>query len=144
MHTQTFCIHTECVRKQLSGVNIPVIVHWEYTEGHNLVNSDIKLQEPPQGGTSSDSDQLHAVHHGVCLCLDTGVKGDLASAFSSSYLASINQSLVLTLIFNNSVLGTITRRITTQPKGRPDFRPQPHPQQFSPRNHYKFIPQEVA
>ena len=96
--------------------------------GHNLVNSDIKLQEPPQGGTSSDSDQLHAVHHGVCLCLDTGVKGDLASAFSSSYLASINQSLVLTLIINNSVLGTITRRITTQPKGRPDFRPQHHPQ----------------
>ena len=67
--------------RKLSGVNIPVIVHWEYTEGHNLVNSDIKLQEPPQGGTSSDSDQLHAVHHGVCLCLDTGVKGDWPALF---------------------------------------------------------------
>ena len=35
-------------------------------------------------------------------------QGDLASAFSSSSLASINQTLVLALILNNSVLGIIT------------------------------------
>merc|ERR1719513_47793 len=44
----------------------------------------------------------------LCNIILLGVKGDLASAFSSSSLASINQTLVLALILNNSVLGIIT------------------------------------
>eukprot|EP00090_Calanus_glacialis_P025458 TRINITY_DN39781_c0_g1_i1.p1 TRINITY_DN39781_c0_g1~~TRINITY_DN39781_c0_g1_i1.p1 ORF type:complete len:344 (+),score=58.47 TRINITY_DN39781_c0_g1_i1:248-1279(+) len=44
----------------------------------------------------------------LCSVILLGVKGDLASAFSSSSLASINQNLVLILILNNSILGIIT------------------------------------
>ena len=35
-------------------------------------------------------------------------QGDLASAFSSSSLASINQTFVILIIFNNAILGIIT------------------------------------
>jgi len=60
--------------------------------------------------------EIHIMIQNVFMYLDSilcnvillGVKGDLASAFSSSSLASINQTLVLTLILNNSVLGIIT------------------------------------
>jgi len=60
--------------------------------------------------------EIHIMIQNVFMYLDSilcniillGVKGDLASAFSSSSLASINQTLVLALILNNSVLGIIT------------------------------------
>eukprot|EP00092_Neocalanus_flemingeri_P062153 GFUD01074928.1.p1 GENE.GFUD01074928.1~~GFUD01074928.1.p1 ORF type:complete len:343 (+),score=63.91 GFUD01074928.1:266-1294(+) len=44
----------------------------------------------------------------LCNVILLGVKGDLASAFSSSSLESINKTLVIILIFNNAVLGIIT------------------------------------
>ena len=47
VHTQTFCIHTECVRKQLSGVKAPADNPLGQTSSqifatHNLVNNTLK------------------------------------------------------------------------------------------------------